>query len=415
MDHHHPPALTQQPPAHALKPARRRLQKSDPKLKVLNKLKRASADSTTSRKNSNNDSHSPPLRQIHSSGGAPDLSDEKWSHYLRPMTVVGHEDQAERRNIPEFEHLSVPKRPELEREELPSPASSTSTSSTMRRQAKTPVFSIGQLERKQQQQSSLEREADKTSSVELIAEQYRALLESRSSHDSDSIYEGSGSHLAEPWQDILNVPMHSMLRDRDGPPRSRGSSRHRPAPLQHLSPRLQPTTTTTTTRQDGSDTMGFEEDVIYFKPISFSTEATSSPPTPPPRFPQHQHHHHHAWNTPPSSRPSSQSTDNISLQICLDLLTRELSSAVAEPLSSSSSSSGRRGPETAALQVYVMIEAYERLRDQVRRMAGANPQFAVVGEMFDTWLRALYAIHENIVVGAVPDESEWAGLQEGLD
>ncbi|KAH6887590.1 hypothetical protein B0T10DRAFT_73376 [Thelonectria olida] len=399
------------PQTHTLKPARRKLQKCDPKLKL--RLKRASADSTASRKT---EAPSPSPRQTHSSGGAPDLSDSKWSHYLRPKTVVSPTTpeslslpspqpsppralNQSQRTIPEFSHLNIhdaTARPSLDSSSIPSPAESTSTSSTMRRQAKTPVFRIGQLENKQQPQPEMRRDpdsAEKTSSVELIADQYRALLESRDGPDAESVYSyhDPNNHKTEPWQNILNVPMHSMLRD--GQPRSRASSRHRPPPLQHLSPRLQPTS------NQEDDMVGFEEDAIYFKPISFSTEAS---PEPSPRVPQR------AWNTPPSSRPSSSSTDNLSLQICLDLLTRELSSAMSErPF--------RSGPDTAALQVWVMIEAYERLRDQVMTMSDGNPQFAKVGEIFDTWLNALYAIHGNMRGVAVPKESEYVGLQEDLD
>lgn len=159
--------------------------------------------------------------------------------------------------------------------------------------------------------------------------------------------------------------------------------------------------------------VAFEEDAIYFKPISFSTDPS---PEPSPGYSQL------SFDSPTSTRPPSQdyrpysrdnrptSQDNLSLQICLDLLTRELSSAMADrPV--------RSGPDNAALQIWVMIEAYERLRDQVARMAlrNGNGEVGKVTQIFDTWLCALYSIHESMAAGAVLNEGDYSGLEESLD
>lgn len=82
-------------------------------------------------------------------------------------------------------------------------------------------------------------------------------------------------------------------------------------------------------------------------------------------------------------------TGNPSLQIAVDLLTRELSSAARGiPLKPSS--------ETSALQIWVMIEAYEKLRDQVLEKRMPRDQERSMLAMFDTWLESLQKIHDEM-------------------
>lgn len=374
---------------------------------------RGSADSTASR---NAEVAMPLQSPRQNQNGAPDLSDSKWSHYLRPKTLISLSDELEprplvvrqpsQRHIPEFSHLTIHDsggRPSLDSSSIPSPVSSTSTASTMRRQAKTPVFRIGQLENPSYGRGL--NVANKTSSVELIADQYRAVLESRGGTETESVYEDSNAP-AEPWQvDALEVPRSHLLPNTHR--MSRPRSRTHLEPLQQTSPSFQ-----SITPQDG-DMVAFEEDAIYFKPISFSTDPS---PEPSPGYSQL------SFDSPTSTRPPSQdyrpysrdnrptSQDNLSLQICLDLLTRELSSAMADrPV--------RSGPDNAALQIWVMIEAYERLRDQVARMAlrNGNGEVGKVTQIFDTWLCALYSIHESMAAGAVLNEGDYSGLEESLD
>lgn len=124
------------------------------------------------------------------------------------------------------------------------------------------------------------------------------------------------------------------------------------------------------TSDDGT-LVSFQDETVYFKPVSFS---------PGPESPR-----------PPLSRQTTTDTtdDNVSLQICLDLLTRELSSAFAgRPCGSSAG--------TSALQIWVMIEAYERLRDQMAELSQGNEQARSMEMMFDMWLRALYKIHDTM-------------------
>lgn len=388
------------------KPARRKLQKCDPKLKGL-KAKRGSSDSTLAKNFTNNYNiglQSPTTpRQMGSFGSLskpspPDLSDSKWSHYVdnRPLASPASPLETQfkdfsafreprKRTLPEFSHLQINEattRPSLDNTSIPSPASSTSTSSMMRRQAKTPVFRIGQLETPVTPREMPAREIEapeKTSSVELIAEQYRALLETQDHSDMDDAWSDR-----RPSHENLRVPQTYVSRKSSESSRSRTHLEPPPRQTNHGKnlPRRPPT-------PDDEGLVSFEEDAIYFKPISFS-------PEPSPR----QSLFKEASPHPPQ--------DNLSLQICLDLLTRELSSALA-------ARPNRTGSEAAALQIWVMIEAYERLQDQISSLGIENKELKQVGLMFNTWLSALYSIHNSMTGGGPHSESEYGDLEEDLD
>jgi hypothetical protein len=75
----------------------------------------------------------------------------------------------------------------------------------------------------------------------------------------------------------------------------------------------------------------------------------------------------------------------------------------------------RNGQDTAALQVWVMIEAYERLRDQLTRQQSSNAEAQKVATMFDCWLASLYSIHSSLTESTLPSPTEYAGLEEDLD
>ncbi|KAL6923172.1 hypothetical protein ACHAPO_001342 [Fusarium lateritium] len=411
--------------SNSLKPPRRKLQKVDPKLKSLNKAKRGSTDShSSSTMASLSPMSSPTQRQM--SNGAPDLSDSKWDHYLRPKTIlVPSFSESEEQNmhqpvqhpepepraacfspppqghsfhhqIPEFQHLTLHEnraRPSLDRSSLPSTASSTSTSSAMRRQAKTPVFRIGQLE-----QHALARKArdvpEKTSSVELIADQYHALLETRDGPpalDSQLPSPSRESHYS--FDDTpLQIPPYAAKRSQSM--RTANTSSSMTAIPRQLRPRLRSAPTHDT------NVAAVEGDTIYFKPYSFS----------PPPSPEYPGTPRHSWTD--EFRPSSSSghsfQDNISLQIAMDLLTSELSSVMT-------GRPQRNGQDTAALQIWVMIEAYERLRDQLTRQEPCNAEAQKVATMFDCWLASLYSIHSSLTESTLPSPTEYAGLEEELD
>lgn len=83
-------------------------------------------------------------------------------------------------------------------------------------------------------------------------------------------------------------------------------------------------------------------------------------------------------------------TDNRRLEIGLNMLTKELSAASSDDLS--------------GLQIRVMIEAYERLKDQVDSKGTRDPQLSAI---FDSWLRALKALQTSVADEAASGESEY--------
>jgi hypothetical protein len=76
----------------------------------------------------------------------------------------------------------------------------------------------------------------------------------------------------------------------------------------------------------------------------------------------------------------------------LGLLTKELSSAV-------NGLPARPDTDTSALQIEVMIEAYEKLRNQVMETHEGAVKDGPLKTMFDTWLKALHAVHDGMTGG----------------
>jgi len=300
----------------------------------------------------------------------PDLTDSKWSEFFRGNGCLHYQDSASQsidalaspiHIIPEFSHLAVKDVKHRQQQQPPRTSSDSQKSTvTMRRRAKTPIFSIGQLDTIPRPGNAL----GKTSSVELIAEQYRALLESRASAYSDSHSEPPPSRHGQDSTDTIRR-QHSSDELHIATPIH--------APKHTLQQPQQPHQLGSSPTSDDGTLVSFEEERVYFKPVSFSPEPLSPPSNFDfddyrPRFPS----------------PSPPAPDNLSLQICLDLLTRDLSSALANR-------PGRNSPETSALQVWVMIEAYERLRDQLADRGAEGLE-----TMLDMWLRSLYTVHDSL-------------------
>ena len=331
----------------------------------------------------------------------PDLSDSKWLEYIRKSGFLCAADSTQSKDslnlptslMPEPSHLAIVStskgnqtthhRPSFESDStgVTTLSSHKSTmSSNLRRRAKTPVFSIGQLEAENTPLTRDALAANKTCSVELIAEQYKALIEHR---DMDDLY-----------PDCHSEPPPSRQGFRDDEPYLRrqlsSEDMHSDAFLQAQG-RADPAALSPTS--DDGTLVSFEEETVYFKPISFSPE---------PQTPTHMY-------SPGFGSPMT-SPYNLSLQICLELLTRELSTAV-------SGTRHKTGTETAALQIWVMIEAYERLRDQAAEMRLSPGEASGVETMFDTWLMALYSIHDSLAAEArrEVDEGDYEGLQEAVD
>ncbi|KAI0836271.1 hypothetical protein F5Y06DRAFT_273775 [Hypoxylon sp. FL0890] len=301
----------------------------------------------------------------------PDLNDGKWLEQLRksgylcrtqPLVPPSHKPQRHSMAvIPELAHLSVseakPGR-ELDKRASCVTPSSTSTASISRRYAKTPVHHIGQLENRSRREH--ETAAHRVSSVEKIAESYRALLES------------SCAILHEPSSPLRLEEAHHPAVDNYG---TREDTIHEIP---------ETSSATGSPHSDDGTLVAFEEETVSLKPVSILPE----PPSP--RVIRRKGELH-----PPPRRASPGSH---SLQICLDLLGRELSSAV-------SGLSLRPSAETSSLQVWVMIEAYERLRDKIFDMHLDHTQERALNTMLDTWIKALYAVHDRMT-GSDGHESE---------
>lgn len=95
---------------------------------------------------------------------------------------------------------------------------------------------------------------------------------------------------------------------------------------------------------------------------------------------------------------------SLRFQIGLELLTKELSTAFAgqssrkeKEVNSSSSSAG--------LQIWVMIEAYERLREQLD--AKPTEENKQARDAIDSWIKALNTIHANMASEAAGDDSDY--------
>ncbi|KAJ3555850.1 hypothetical protein NPX13_g10270 [Xylaria arbuscula] len=80
---------------------------------------------------------------------------------------------------------------------------------------------------------------------------------------------------------------------------------------------------------------------------------------------------------------------NSDLHSSLDLLTKELSSVLHR-------SPTQHDTDTSALQIWIMIEAYENLRNQILRRHEGDDQYAPLQMVFDTWLKALRSIHDDM-------------------
>ena len=238
----------------------------------------------------------------------------------------------------------------------------------MRRRAKTPVFSIGQLEsiRPDRDFDDVER----SPGAEVIAEQYRALLESRMSMLADSHSEPPPSRGGDSAPVMTRRSSAGELHFDDKGVLGNGS----PA-------------------SDGT-IVGFDDETVYFKPVSYSPEPPSPTDT---------------HDFIPILSPSIAQPDNLSLQIGLDLLTRELATGLTDRPQ-------RSGSDVVALQIWVMIEAYERVRDQLLDARLRQDELQPLELMFDMWLRALYTIHDALMSDAATSDGGYEMLEaETLD
>ncbi|KAK0384708.1 hypothetical protein NLU13_7186 [Sarocladium strictum] len=452
MDYSKSPSSPDQPGFAAnLKPVRRRLQKLTPKTKIFG-AKRSSHDSGIS----TGDSPAAP-REMSSIGGnpgtgslaynpfadesalplPPDLSDSKWLDYIERSGLMFHEPTVTesvpkpmRRKPspihPELSHLARADgaRPSLDSASSGSVPNSASTASTKRRHAKTPVFRIGQLEGKIPAKTEggfgFGRDpwiAAKTSSVELIAEQYRALLEHRDALEEERVRQlerdreerendtAPSIHTTSSSVYTAYQPEPAFARPSSPVDVSQEASARHACEDSSVNIILEPVRNSTIITQQtptstGGAYNGSDESAIYFKPVSVphSHTAQCNPL---------------AGDSDPSPSGQDQAVtnetpDSLSLQICLDLLTKELSSIFADRSSRTGTSS--------ALQIWVMIEAYERLQDQVACMDELSEVHKRTMQMvFRSWLGTLYAVHDMMSGLASANERQLEALAEAVD
>lgn len=232
-----------------------------------------------------------------------------------------------------------------------------------RRRAKTPVYQIGQLERAakhspQQSDTGLNR----MSSVSTIARQYRELVHYPDVPDDDAD--------ADAELDATSGLGHE-ISDRSPPTEHRHStsagSGYDPRRCSRLAPSF---------LSDDGTLVALEEELVEDEPRDKST----------------------AWSPLPPHKGDDGDMASPRFRVGLDLLTRELSSAMA-------THSEREGRDAAGLQVLVMIEAYERLR---RHVAATGQGGDKANEAIDSWLEALHAIHRGLA-----DETATGGSEYG--
>ncbi|KAM3534364.1 hypothetical protein MY4038_002329 [Beauveria bassiana] len=252
---------------------------------------------------------------------------------------------------------------------------------TVRRRAKTPVHHIGQLEAAQRNRNKLPYPngnmdgVNRMSSVSTIAREYRELAVYPETNVPD-VPKIDPLYLMNP--DIVELPDARDIDCQDGRLLSASHHNHRRS--------------SSSMSEDGT-LLGSEPDTTSLGCCPSLTPSSS----------------------PPASETSDEGSEeppalaSLRFQIGIELLTKELSTAFAanhHSSSSSSSSSSRRQKDVGGLQIWVMIEAYERLREQLdaKPAEEGNKQ---ARDAIDAWIRALYAIHGNIASDGAADESEY--------
>ncbi|KAK4147542.1 uncharacterized protein C8A04DRAFT_9047 [Dichotomopilus funicola] len=292
--------------------------------------------------------------------------------------------------VPETRDLLPPKQQDTPDKQQQSSSSGSDNPSSSKRglrfRKKTPKISTGLASAFPRPPNALKR----TSSVELIAAQYHAMSESRHSSRYSDEFQQFKLSLTESdtkEQIMTQRPQRSVYHAQDydvddsahvyvETPSTAGLPG--PSPI-----------------SDDGTLVSFQDDTVYFKP--FSSAPKSDPVSPPTA----------AEANLELMGVDDKTEDNLGLQICLDLLTRELSSATSYPSFTSSPHSPDSG--TSTLQVWTMIEAYERLRDKMAGMNGTNGRARSMEKMFDSWLGALYSVHGSLKKNG----GEFVGARDG--
>ncbi|KAI1309241.1 hypothetical protein F5Y03DRAFT_393070 [Xylaria venustula] len=264
--------------------------------------------------------------------------------------------------VPELAHLAVPNESLAPpQEKTAGPPVTNNLPHARRRYAKTPVSHIGQLETHPLLRT--QGTSQEVPTIESIAESYRALLESRASFRSEK---GAIEHFPTADKHEQSFTPHDLSLV--------------PPPLEPVTELPEPSLSRSRGSPRSDDGTLVEEASIDFK----NARLSSVPSTP-------------SWTSYETASPGLERkpiipSGNSDLQTCLDLLTKELSSVIGR-------SPGHPSTDTTALQIWIMIEAYENLRDQVLRTHERDAEYGPLKAMFDTWLKALHSIHNGMTGG----------------
>ncbi|KAG5945884.1 hypothetical protein E4U60_004812 [Claviceps pazoutovae] len=276
--------------------------------------------------------------------------------------------------------------------------------SSVRRRAKTPVHDIGHLEMaeaKKKQEAAI-AVVDRQSSVRTMVRQYRTLVDDTLLTEDTNVppvpdvppaHREPLSATAAPEA----APEAQEFDDNYGPiPKHSGAGMRRGAGL-FEAPRPRNELAPSPIASDADTLVSFHDEAAYLTPLLFPSPPTS-PRTEKARLNNNSNDGRIADGDADVAKSSG--PDGARFEIAFDLLTRELSAAFAD-------SSARSTSDTSGLQVWVMIAAYERLRDQISAMESPDPKLQGVKAMFDTWLDALRAVQKAVAGEGAESGSEY--------
>ncbi|KAG5969832.1 hypothetical protein E4U58_001047 [Claviceps cyperi] len=275
--------------------------------------------------------------------------------------------------------------------------------SSVRRRAKTPVHNIGHLEMaaaKKKQEAAI-AVIDRQCSVRTMARQYRTLVDDTLLTEDTNIPPVPDVPPAhrEPLPATAAPEPAPEVQEFDenyGPiPRHSGADLRRGAGL-FEAPRPRYELAPSPIASDADTLVSFHDEAAYLTPLLFP-----SPPTSPRTEKARPNNSNDGRMTDENADiAKSSGPGGARFEIAFDLLTRELSAAFAD-------SSARSTSDTSGLQVWVMIAAYERLRDQISAMESPDPKLQGAKAMFDTWLDALRAVQKTVAGEGAESGSEY--------
>jgi len=223
------------------------------------------------------------------------------------------------------------------------------TDTKFRRRAKTPVFAIGQLERK-----ALEHKLDPSES---IAAGYRCLLPPRRSIAPQIDLDIPHKPLRPVRKSLRKIKSQESLRD---------------LCKSHSGSPFTASDCETLVGSDGgtSPRHSLYQDELKNNPFDAGTDDLPNPNK--------------------ISEKSSPVEQDVGLQICSDLLTSKLRTALHRQTLNDKKLSG--------LQILLMIEAYESVREQLREDYQRDKHVMDTEAVLDNWIEALYTIYEESIL-----------------